>query len=114
MNLLPSKKNKKALAIVLLVSLVFHFLVLLAFGTVKFVVELVGEESVFEVAPVETPPQLKPEYIVNIEPEKPTEPDIRRLKILPESSVAIDIPEFGIDVEFENQKPVETATEIAE
>lgn len=114
MNLLPSIKHRKVLALILAASLVVHFAVLLVFGAIKFVANIVEEDTVFDVAPVDTPPQYKPEYIVNIESERPVEPDLRQLKILPDSSVAIDIPTMGIDVEFEHQPTQKSATQAAE
>jgi len=114
MNLFLSKQSQKVLAVVLSVSLILHLAVMLALGAFKFVVKLVDGESVFDVAPVDTPPQIKPEYVVNIELERPTEPDLRRLTILPDSSVAIDIPTLGIDVEFKKQSTGKSTTQTAE
>jgi len=92
------KKSRSALAMVLVVSLGLHILAIIIFGTIKFVGEVLREETVFEAAPIVPPPQKEPEYQVNIQQRNQSTPPPRPPAIVVNNPSELDIPALDIDV----------------
>lgn len=96
------KKSRGALALVLIVSLALHLLAIIVFGTIKFVESVLREETVFEAAPVEPPPQEEPEYNVNIEERNQSNPPPPPPAIVVNNPSELDIPALDIDVNVDS------------
>lgn len=94
-------KSRSALALVLIISLGLHLLVVVIFGTIKFM-ESLREEPVFEAAPVETPPQREPEYQVNIQERNQSVPPPQPPAIVVNNPSELDIPSLDIDVNVDS------------
>lgn len=92
------KKSRNALGMVLIVSLALHVVVILIFGTIKFVSEVLREETVFEAAPIEPAPQQKREYQVNLEQRAKSTPPPRPPTIVVNNPSEMSIPALDIDV----------------
>jgi len=82
----------------LLVSLALHVVAIMIFGTIKFVGEALREESVFEAAPLEQPPQKEPEYTVNLEQRNESTPPPQPPAIVVNNPSQLDVPALDIDV----------------
>lgn len=96
------KKSRSALATVLLVSLALHVVAVLIFGTIKFVAEVMREETVFEAVPVVPPPQQKPEYTVNLQQRTRDTPPPRPPAIVVNNPSDLNIPALDIDVNVDS------------
>lgn len=96
------KKSRSALATVLIVSLALHVVAILIFGTIKFVTEVMREETVFEAVPVVPPPQKEPEYTVNIQQRNQSTPPPRPPAIVVNNPSELDIPALDIDVNVDS------------
>jgi len=90
------------LASVIMLSLLLHVVAMVVFGTIKFVEAMREEEKVFEVAPVDTPPQTKPEYTVNIQQRNKSTPPPRPPAIVVNNPSEMDIPALDIDVNVDS------------
>lgn len=96
------RKSRSALATVLIVSLALHVVAILIFGTIKFVAEVMREETVFEAVPVVPPPQKEPEYTVNIQQRNQSTPPPRPPAIVVNNPSELDIPALDIDVNVDS------------
>jgi len=96
------KKSRSMLASVIMLSLLLHVVAMVVFGTIKFVEAMREEEKVFEVAPVDTPPQTKPEYTVNIQQRNKSTPPPRPPAIVVNNPSEMDIPALDIDVNVDS------------
>jgi len=92
------KKSRSALAMVLMASLLIHLVGILVFGTIKFVSEVLREETVFEAAPIEPPPQKEREYTVNLPQRNKSTPPPRPPAIVVNNPSELDIPALDIDL----------------
>ena len=79
-----------------------HVVAILIFGTIKFVSAVMREETVFEAAPVEPPPQEEPEYQVNIQQRNQSTPPPRPPAIVVNNPSELDIPTLDIDVNVDS------------
>lgn len=95
------KKSRSALAIVLLASLAVHLVGILIFGTIKFVSDVLREETVFEAVQIEPPPQKEPEYTVNLPQRTKDTPPPRPPAIVVNNPSELDIPALDIDVDVD-------------
>jgi hypothetical protein len=95
------KKSRSALALVLIVSLGLHLIAIVIFGTIKFVESVLREETVFEAAPIETPPQQEKEYQVNLQERTQSVPPPQPPAITVNNPSELDIPAIDIDVDVE-------------
>lgn len=93
------RKSRSALAFVLIVSLILHVVLVVVFGTIKFVSDILREETVFEAAQIELPPQKKPEYTVNLEQRNKSVPPPRPPTIVVNNPSELDIPSLDINVD---------------
>lgn len=96
------KKSRSALSLVLLGSLAVHLVGILIFGTIKFVSEVLREETVFEAAPIAPPPQKEPEYTDNIQQRNQSTPPPRPPAIVVNNPSELDIPALDIDVNVDS------------
>ncbi|MFO8026708.1 MAG: hypothetical protein R6U56_03485 [Opitutales bacterium] len=96
------KKSRSALAMVLMVSLALHVVAIIIFGTIKFVSEALREETVFEAASIEPPPQQEKEYQVNIEERNQSTPPPEAQAIVVNNPSELDIPSLDIDVNVDS------------
>jgi len=96
------KRSRSALTAVLLISLALHVVAVLIFGTIKFVSEVLREETVFEAAPVAPPPQNEPEYTVNLQQRNQSTPPPRPPAIVVNNPSELDIPALDIDVNVDS------------
>lgn len=96
------KKSRSALALVLMVSLGLHVLVIIIFGTIKFVSDVLREETVFEAAVIEPAPQREPEYQVNLQQRNQSTPPPRPPAIVVNNPSELDIPALSIDLNIES------------
>jgi len=92
------KKSRSALALVLMVSLGLHLVAILIFGTIKFVESVLREETVFEAAPIEAPPQQEKEYQVNFEERNKSVPPPQPPAITVNNPTDLEIPAIDIDL----------------
>lgn len=83
---------------VLTASMLLHVVAIIIFGTIKFVSEILREETVFEAAPIEPPPQREPEYNINIQQLNQSIPPPRPPAIVVNNPSQLDIPALDIDV----------------
>ena len=86
------KKSRKALTIVFMASLGLHLIGILIFGTIKFVSEIMREETIFQAAPIESPPQMQPEYTVNLQQLNKSTPPPQPQAIVVNNPSELDIP----------------------
>lgn len=84
------------------VSFALHILAILVFGTIKFVSEVLREETVFEAAPVIPPPQIEPEYTVNLQQRNKATPPPRPPAIVINNPSELEIPTLDIDVNVDS------------
>jgi hypothetical protein len=96
------KKSRSALVMVLIVSLGLHIVAIVIFGTIKFVSDVLREETVFEAAPVELQPQKEPEYQVNIQQRNQSTPPSQPPTIVVNNPSELDIPALNIDVNVDS------------
>jgi len=96
------RKSRSALAMVLIISLALHVVAIIIFGTIKFVSEVMHEETVFEAAPVEVPPQQEQEYQVNIEQRNQSTPPPQPPTIVVNNPSELNIPTLDIDVNVDS------------
>ncbi|HKK18140.1 MAG TPA: hypothetical protein VJ952_05615 [Opitutales bacterium] len=96
------RKSRSALAMVLMVSLALHIVAVIIFGTIKFVSEVMREETVFDAAPVEVPPQQEEEYQVNIQQRNQSTPPPQPPTIVVNNPSELDIPTLDIDVNVDS------------
>lgn len=96
------KKSRRALGLVIMVSLALHILALVIFGTIRFVSEVLREETVFEAAPIEAPAQKQPEYQVNIQQRNKSTPPPSPQTIVVNNPSELDIPTLDIDVNVDS------------
>jgi len=96
------KKSRSTLALVIMVSFILHLLAIVIFGTIKFVSAVMREETVFEAAPIEPPPQKEPEYTVNLKQRNQSTPPPRPPAIVVNNPSELDIPALDIDVNVDN------------
>jgi len=96
------KKSRSTLAVVIVVSFALHVVAVVIFGTIKFVSDVLREETVFEAAPVEVPPQDEPEYQVNIQQRNQSTPPPRPPAIVVNNPSELDIPPLDIDVNVDS------------
>lgn len=82
---------------VLMVSLILHIVAIIIFGTIKFVSEVLREETVFEAAPIE-----QPEYQVNIQQRTKSTPPPRPPAIAVNRPSDLDVPALDIDLNVES------------
>jgi len=87
---------------VFLVSLALHVVAIVIFGTIKFVAEVMREETVFEAAPVEQMQQKEPEYQVNIQQRNESVPPPRPPAIVVNNPSELNIPSLDIDVNVDS------------
>jgi hypothetical protein len=95
-------KSRSSLAAVLVVSLALHVVAIVIFGTIKFVAEVMREETVFEAVPVVPPPQKEPEYTVNLQQRNRDTPPPRPPAIVVNNPSELDIPALDIDVNVDS------------
>ena len=95
------KKSRKALTIVFMASLGLHLIGILIFGTIKFVSEIMREETIFQAAPIESPPQMQPEYTVNLQQLNKSTPPPQPQAIVVNNPSELDIPALEIDLNIE-------------
>lgn len=95
-------KSRSALAMLLVVSLILHIVAIIIFGTIKFVSEVLREETVFEAASVEQPQQQEPEYQVNIQQRTKSTPPPRPPAIAVNNPSDLNIPALDIDLNVES------------
>lgn len=100
------KKSRNALMMVLAVSLLLHIVAVIIFGTIKFVSEVLREETVFVAAPIETAQQNEPEYQVNIQERNRSAPPQQTETIVVNSPSELNIPELNIDVDIQSSSVV--------
>ncbi|PXA03647.1 hypothetical protein DDZ13_10135 [Coraliomargarita sinensis] len=96
------KKSRSALAMVLIVSFALHIVAIIIFGTIKFVADVLREETVFEAAPVEQVQQKEPEYQVNIQQRNESVPPPRPPAIVVNNPSELNIPSLDIDVNVDS------------
>jgi hypothetical protein len=96
------KKSRSALALVIMVSLALHIVALVIFGTIKFVTEVMREETVFEAATIAPPAQAKLEYTVNIQQRNESTPPPRPPTIVVNNPSELNIPTLDIDVNVDS------------
>ncbi|MGB0744708.1 MAG: hypothetical protein ACPGSB_09290 [Opitutales bacterium] len=85
-----------------MVSFLLHLAALLIFGTIKFVSEVLREETVFEAAQILPPPQQEKEYTVNIKQRNQSTPPPRPPAITVNNPSQLDIPPLDIDVNIDS------------
>lgn len=95
------KKSRSALAIVLLASLGVHLVGILIFGTIKFVSNVLREETVFQAVPIQPPPQVEPEYTVNLPQRTKDTPPARPPALVVNNPADLEIPALDIDVDVD-------------
>lgn len=93
------KKSRRALGIVLLASLGVHLVGLLIFGTIKFVGDILREETVFQAVPIQPTRQIEPEYTVNLQQRNKSTPPPRPPAIVVNNPSELDIPALDIDLD---------------
>ncbi|PXA03648.1 hypothetical protein DDZ13_10140 [Coraliomargarita sinensis] len=96
------RKSRSAMATVLVVSLVLHVVAVLIFGTIKFVSDVLREETVFEAAEIAPPQQKEPEYQVNIQQRNQSVPPPRPPAIVVNNPSELSIPSLDIDVNVDS------------
>jgi len=96
------KKSRSTLALVIMVSFALHVVAIVIFGTIKFVSAVMREETVFEAAPIEPPPQKEPEYTVNIQQRNQSTPPPQPPAIVVNNPSELDIPVLDINVDVDN------------
>jgi len=96
------KKSRSALTTVLIFSLGLHIVAIIIFGTIKFVAEVMREETVFVAAPIDAAPQEEPEYQVNIQQQTQSTPPPKPQTIVVNNPSELDIPALDIDVNVES------------
>lgn len=96
------KKSRSTLALVIMVSFLLHVVAIVIFGTIKFVSAVLREETVFEAAPVELPPQQEPEYQVNLQQRNQSTPPPRPPTITVNNPSELDIPALDIDLNVDS------------
>jgi len=79
-----------------------HVVAVIIFGTIKFVSDVLREETVFEAAPIETPPQQEKEYQVNIQQRNQSVPPPQPPAIVVNNPSEMDIPALDIDVNVDS------------
>lgn len=87
---------------VLVASLAIHIAAIAIFGTIKIVSEILREEQTFEAPPIAPPPQVEPEYTVNIQRRNQSTPPPRPPAIVVNNPSELDIPALDIDVNVDS------------
>jgi hypothetical protein len=96
------RKSRSTLMLVIMVSFALHVVAILLFGAIKLATAVMREETVFEAAPVEIPPQKEPEYTVNIQQRNQSTPPPRPPAIVVNNPSELDIPALNIDVNVDS------------
>ncbi len=96
------KRSRSTLSLVIMMSFLLHVVAIVIFGTIKFVSEVMREETVFEAAPVVPPPQQEPQYTVNIQQRNQSIPPPRPPAIVVNNPSELDIPELNIDINVDS------------
>lgn len=93
------KRSRSALFVVLVASFILHLAVLVIFGTIKLVTEFAREEKTFEAELIEQPPQIEPEFTVNLEQRNRSSEPPRPLPIVVNNPQAVNVPAIDIDLD---------------
>lgn len=96
------KKSRSTLTLVIFASLLLHAVAILVFGTIKFVEAIREKEKVFESPPVAPPPQIEPEYTVNLQQRNQSTPPPRPPAFVVNNPSELDIPALDIDVNIDS------------